>query len=159
MANQIANFVNPGYIDKRRAMTTAAQSDSKSTLGTALHTATGAGTTTTLVGAAGVLTTSVGIFRLGEKFRLFNSAGNLKEEKVFTVTGNNGTGTMTFTPPAAVATASGDVARTVSDLNYQDEANMDTRLLALGYTASQISVMNQNDKVFAIRYRDDPGSI
>lgn len=159
MANQIGNSVNMDYVDKRKAMTTAAQPDIKTTRGTTLHTATGSGSTTTLVGATGVLTTSVGIFRLGEKFRLFTAAGALKEEKIFVVTANNGTGTLTFTPAAAVATASGDVARLVDDSSYQDEANLDTRLLALGFTASQISCMNQNDKVFAIRLRDDPGSM
>jgi hypothetical protein len=162
MANQIGNSVDLSYVDKRRVMTVSAQADTKITSGVAVFTANASGTTTTLVGAnAAPGVNDVNVIRRGEKFRLFNSSGVLKEEKVFTVTNIAvaASTTMTFSPAAAVATASGDIARLVTYQNYLDEANLDTRLAALGFSASQISLMTQNDKVYAIRLRDDPGSL
>lgn len=162
MANQLGNWVNPGFVDKRRAMTASAQADTKSTRGTAAFTANGAGSTTTIVGAnAAPGTNDNNVVRRGEKFRLFDSTGALKQERVFEITGIavGASTTVTFSPAASVATASGDVARLVDNNNYMDEDNLDARLSALGFAASQISLMTQNDKVYAIRYRDDPGSL
>jgi hypothetical protein len=158
--HQIGSNIELGFVDKRR--TTAPDSNTRVTRGVALFTANSAGTTTTLVGAnAAPGTDDTNVVRRNEKFRLFTSAGVLKEEKVFTVTGIAvaASTTVTFSPAAAVATASGDIARQVSVSDFVSQANMDTRLLALGYTQAQLDVMTENDKVYAIRVKDDPGGL
>lgn len=157
--HQIGNSVEQGYIDKRR---TAPDFNTHTTRGVALFTANGAGTTTTIVGAnaaPGVDDTNV--IRRGERFRLFTGAGVLKQETVFTVTAIAvaGSTTVTFTPAASGATASGDVARQVGVSDMVSQAAMDARLLALGYTQSMIDTMTENDKVYAIRVRDDSGGL
>lgn len=43
--------------------------------------------------------------------------------------------------------------------NYTDVANMETYLLANGYTAAQLRVMTQNDKVYAMRLSADSAGI
>ena len=119
--------------------------------------ATGAGSTTTLVGAAANLATSLNCLRLGERFVLFNSAGVPKEGTVFTVTAHNGTTTVTFAPAAAVATASGDTARIASSDAFDDLDSLDAYLVATGvYTQAQCDRMNVNDKVYAVRLAQDP---
>lgn len=122
----------------------------------ALFTCNGAGTTTTLVGAAAALTTSTNCPRIGEKFVLFNSAGVQKEPTVFTVTAHNGTTTVTFTPAAAAATASGDVARLVSGNVFDDMDSLDAFLVANGYTQTRVDGMTMNDKIYAARLVLDP---
>lgn len=162
MAHMIGSNVDISVVDKRRATSTAADSDSHISRGTAVFTANASGTTTTIVGAnAAPGTDDTNVIRRGEEFRLFTSAGVLKEEKVFTVTGVAvaASTTVTFAPAAAVATASGDVARLADMFNLKDEDSMDQRLLALNYTQSQINTMTQNDKVYAIRIADDPTGI
>src|SRR5688500_18526944 len=163
MAHMIGSNVEFGVVDKRRAGTTAANKNTHLTRGTAVFTANGAGTTTTLVGAdAAPGTNDNNVIRRGEKFRLFTSAGVLKEETVFTVTNvapAAGTTTVTFTPAAATATASTNVARLVDINQYMDEDSLDDRLLVLGYSQSTINQMTQNDKIFAIRSADDPTGI
>lgn len=154
--------VDNGFVDKRRALRAGPDSNVRTTKGSALFTANAVGLTTTLVGADGVVATSVNVARLNEKFRLFTAAGVLKEETVFTITGlasAAGTTTVTFTPPAATATASTNVARAVDDTNIQDDTNMDARLVALGRSASDIRNMTQNDKVYALRIADDIGGV
>lgn len=158
--HQIGNNVELGYIDKRRFYTN--DLNSKTTLGIAMFTANAAGTTTTLVGAnAAPGTDDTNVVRRNEEFRLFTSAGVLKEEKVFTITGIAAavSTTVTFSPAAAVATASGDIARRVTADNFLDHANMDARLLVLNYTQANIDRMTENDKIYAIRLADDPGGI
>jgi hypothetical protein len=158
--HQISPNIELGYIDKRR---NSSESNTRTTRGVALFTTNAVGTTTTLVGADAVpATNDNNIVRRGEKFRLFTSAGVLKQETVFNITGiasAAGTTTVTFSPAAAANTASGDVARQVTTRDYQSQSNMDTRLLAIGYTQARIDMMTENDKVFAIRTADDPGSL
>lgn len=43
--------------------------------------------------------------------------------------------------------------------NYASNASLDTRLLALGYTQATLDKMTQNDKVYALRLKDDAGSL
>jgi hypothetical protein len=157
--HQISSNVELGFIDKRR---NSSDSNTRVTRGIALFTANGAGTTTTLVGAnAAPGTDDTNVIRRGEKFRLFTSAGVLKQETVFTVTGVAvaASTTVTFTPAASGATASGDVARQVGVSDLTSQATMDARLLALNYSQANIDRMTENDKVFAIRTHDDPGGI
>jgi hypothetical protein len=113
------------------------------------------GTTTTLVGAAANLSTSLNCIRLGEKFMLFDSTGKAKEDTVFTVTAHNGTTTVTFSPAAKVATASGDNARIVASDALSSMSAMDAYLLANGSTQKQIDQMNANDKLYAFRVASD----
>lgn len=159
--HQIGNNVELGYIDKRRNSNNGNGSNSLTTRGVALFTANATGTTTTIVGAnAAPGTNDVNVIRRGEKFRLFTSAGVLKEEKVFTVDSIAvaGSTTVTFSPAAATAPVSGDVARQISVSDLVSQANMDTRLLALGRSQADINSMTENDKVYAIRLADDPGA-
>lgn len=119
--------------------------------------ATGAGSTTTLVGAAADLTTSKNCLRLGERFMLYTSAGVPKEATVFTCTAHNGTTTVTFTPAAAVATANGDNARIVGGSAFDSNDSLDNALIGTGvYTQAQLDRMTQNDKVYAWRVIRDP---
>jgi hypothetical protein len=158
--HQISPNIDLDYVDKRR---TSPDFNTRTTRGVALFTTNAVGTTTTLVGADAVpATNDNNVVRRGEKFRLFASTGVLKQETVFTITGiasAAGTTTVTFSPAAAANTASGDIARQVDTRDYQSQADMDTRLLAIGYAQSRIDVMTLNDKIFAIRTADDPGSL
>ncbi len=161
-SHQIGNSVALGFVDKRRTSLTP-DFNTRTTRGVALFTANGAGTTTTIVGANAVPNTDdTNVIRRGEKFRLFTSAGVLKQETVFTVS-NIAVGastTVTFTPAATGATASGDVARQVGVSDLVSQLNLETRLLAAGgYTQAQLDQMTENDKVFALRQKDDPGGI
>lgn len=120
----------------------------------------GAGSTTTLVGAAANLTTSLNCLRLGEKFMLFNSAGVAKENTVFTVTAHNGTTTVTFTPAAAAATANGDTARIVASDATDSMQQLDNALIATTkYTQASCDKMTLNDKLYALRVETDLASI
>ena len=157
--HQIGSNIDLGFIDKRR---TAPDTNTHVSRGVALFTANAGGTTTTIVGAnAAPGTDDTNVIRRGEKFRLFTAAGVLKEEKVFTVTGVAvaASTTVTFTPAAAVVTANTDVARQVGDSDFTSQATLDARLLALGFPQSQLDSMTENDKVYAIRVKDDPGSM
>ncbi len=127
--------------------------------GKTLFTATGAGSTTTIVGAAANITTSLNIPRIGERVVLVNSAGNLKEQTVFTVTAHNGTTTATFTPAAASATASGDKLVQVASDPFTDNDSLDAELLARGYTQAYIDKLTQNDKVYAARQFSNADSV
>lgn len=150
-----------GWIDKFRSGRLTNADDDISSAAGVVFTGNAAGTTTTLVGAAASLTTSLNCARIGERFVLRTSAGVLKENKVFRVTAHNGTTTITFTPAAAVATASGDVAVLVSGSPYADNDSLDQKLLAMGgvYTQSYIDKMTQNDKVYAIRQFENAASV
>lgn len=155
--------VEVGYVDKRKALSAAADPSTHiRTKSAAVFTANGAGTTTTIVGAnAAPGTNDNNVIRRGDKFVLYNSTPTLKQETIFTVTGVAvaGSTTITFSPAANGATASGDTARFVGLRDLNDEQGLDARLLALSYTQSQINQMTQNDKVYAVRLADDPESI
>lgn len=161
--------VELGFIDKRKGSNLKAAADpfTHQTNRYALATANGAGTTTTLVCAnatPGVEGASMNVARIGESFRLFTAAGVAKEETVFTVTGIAvaGSTTITFTPAAAQATASTDVARLVGSDGLDDSASLDATLTALApttYTSSQLNSMTENDKVFAIRSIREQGAL
>ena len=126
--------------------------------------ANGAGTTTTIVGADATLASSVNVIRVGERFVLQNSSNVEKENTVFTVTGvasAAGTTTVTFSPAAAGATASGDKAVLVASDPYDDNSTLDARLTAISattFTPARLDTMTQNDKVYALRVMDDPNN-
>lgn len=155
--------IETGYVDKRKALSAAGDPATHiRSRSVAVFTANGAGTTTTIVGAnAAPQTNDNNVIRRGDKFVLYNGAGALKQESVFTVTtvAVAGSTTVTFTPAAAGATASGDVARFLGVTDLRDEQNLDSRLLAIGYTQSQVNQMSQNDKIYAVRIADDAESV
>lgn len=146
-----------GYSDKRRSRSDDFTSHVVG--GPTYFTANAAGTTTTIVGANATPSTNTNVVKLGDEVKLFNSSNVLKEEKVFKVTGVAvaASTTVTFSPAAAVATASGDYFREVG-ISYSN-SDRDARLLALGFSASRIATMTENDKNFQIRVSDDPGSL
>lgn len=156
-------IVNLGFVDKRRARFSGGDDETFITLPATLVTCNGAGTTTTLVCAASVPNTGLNVARVGERFRLFTAAGVEKDAKVFTITAIGATGTpVTFTPAAAVATASTDVAKLVIGSVYADNASLDAALTALSattYTAQRLRLMTQNDKIFALRTDTDRDGI
>lgn len=43
--------------------------------------------------------------------------------------------------------------------NYTSIAALDARLTTLGYTATQLQTMTRNDKIFALRLKDDAGTL
>lgn len=149
-----------GWVDKFRSGRLTNADDFVAGGADTIFTATGAGTTTTLVGTAASLTTSLNCARIGERFVLVDSTGALKENTVFTVTAHNGTTTITFTPAAAVATANGNKAVLVGGA-YADNGSLDAKLLAIGgvYTQAYIDKMTQNDKVYAVRQFEVPDSV
>lgn len=155
--------VELGYVDKRKALSASADASTHiRNRGVAAFTANGAGTTTTIVGAnAAPQTNDNNVIRRGDKFVLYTGAGALKQETVFTVTGVavGASTTVTFSPAASGATASGDVARFLGLTDVRDEQSLDARLLTLNYTQSQINQMTQNDKIYAVRLADDAESI
>ena len=160
MTHQLTNFSDATYIDKRRSY----RDDFETRIVAGpfpLATANGAGSTTTFVCANAAPGTNTNVVRNGDEFKLFTAGGALKEEKVFTVVSQvvAGSTTITFSPAAAVATASGDVMRKVGLDNQYSTADMDRRLIVLGFTALQVQKMTENDKVLQIRTSDDPGSL
>lgn len=161
--NMIGSNLVHNFVDKRRATSVAGDSKTHNIIRSiAPFTCNGAGSTTTMVGAnAAPQTNDNNVVRRGEEFQLFTAAGAKKEETVFTVTGVAvaGSTTVTFTPAAAVATANTDFARFVGMTDLKDIADLDARLLVIGYTQTQINVMTVNDKVFAIRQSDNADGI
>lgn len=160
MTHQLTNFSDTSYIDKRRNY----KNDFETRIVSGpspLATANGAGTTTTFVCANAAPATNTNVVRNGDEFKLFTAAGVLKEETVFTVTAQAvaGSTTLTFSPAAAVATASTDIMRKVGLDNQYSSADMDRRLAVLGFTTARIATLSENDKVYQIRTSDDPGSI
>lgn len=164
MAQHMLTPPDQSFTDKRRSPGSVADENTRR-VGKTFFTTNAAGTTTTAVGADATIGTGVNVVRLGDKFKLFNSSGTLKEEKVFEITGVSsatGTTTVTFTPAAAVATASGDTLRFVGVDDYKDNESLDERLNAIDstlYSQANLDKMTQNDKVYAIRLNDDPGSL
>lgn len=146
-----------GYVDLRR--TKSDDFESRVLSGPAAFTANAGGTTTTLVGANATPSTDTNCIRIGDEFKIFTSGGVLKQEAVFRVTGIAvaASTTVTFTPAAAVATASGDFVREVG--LYLSTGEKDRRLLALGFTQARINSLTENDKDFQLRTSDDPASL
>lgn len=161
--HMLTPHVVTNFVDKRKAMSSTGDGSSHNSMrSVAAFTANGAGTTTTIVGAnAAPGTNDNNVIRRGEEFQLFTSGGVKKEETVFSVTGVAvaGSTTVTFTPAAAVATASGDVARLVGLHDISTNEDLNARLVTLGYTDAQINSMNQNDKIYAIRLADNPDGV
>lgn len=126
-----------------------------------IFTANGAGTTTTIVGAnAAPATNDDNIIRRGDRFKLFTSAGVLKEETVFEFTGIAvaASTTGTFAPAAAGATASGDFCQMVGSYDLDDAEALDGALTAFNgtvYSADRLAQMTQKDKLFAYRQNID----
>lgn len=160
MTAQLSQALSPGYVDKRRPTLTG-DNESRVVGGPTLFTANAGGSTTTIVGANATPSTNTNVLRLDEEFKLFTSAGVLKEEKVFRVTAVavGGSTTVTFTPAAAVATVSGDQCRPIGVNNQYSSAEMDRRLIALGFPAALVAKLTENDKQMQLRISDDPGSI
>lgn len=158
MTHQLGSML--GIVDKRRLY--KEEFETRTVTGGAQFTANATGTTTTIVGADATLATGANVMRVGDEFKLFTTAGALKQETVFRVTSvasSAGTTTVTFTPAANTAPVSGDNARLVGMDNLQSTGNMDRRLVVLGFTAARVATMTENDKRYQLRVSDDPGSI
>lgn len=148
-----------GFVDPRRSDDGASVADDQSRLvGEVIFTTNAAGTTTTAVGATASNGTNA--VRVGERFKIFDSNGDLKEETVFTVSSvtTGASDTVTFTPAAAAAPGSGSTLRLVGPVAFVDNDSLDARLVAIGYSQADCDKMTQNDKVYALRVNDDPGS-
>lgn len=159
MTHQIGVATEVAYVDKRRSYRN--DLETRIVTGPAVFTANAAGTTTTIVGANAAPATNTNTIRTDEEFKLFNGSGSLKEETVFRVTtiAVAASTTVTFTPAAAVATASGDVMKLVGLSNQQSSGDMDRRLVALGFTTAYVAKLTENDKAYQLRISDDPGSL
>lgn len=160
MTHQLGNSVHPGYVDKRRSRSDDFETRIVATA--AQFTANAGGTTTTIVGADATLATGVNVMRIGDEFKLFTSGGVLKQETVFRVTNMSsaaGSTTVTFTPAASVATASGDNARLVGLYNQQSTGDMDRALVAAGFSSAYVAKLTENDKQYQLRTTFDSGSI
>lgn len=160
MTHQIGTVMPSGYVDKRRLR----QDDfeNRRVAGPVIFTANATGTTTTIVGANAAPATPTNVVRVGEEFKLFNVTTNtLKEETVFRITAVAvaGSTTVTFTPAAAVAPISGDTMRLVGYSNVHSIGEKDRRLVELGFSATYVSKLTENDKDYQIRISDDPGSL
>ncbi len=146
-----------GYVDKRR--TRSDDFESRVVSGPVVFTANAGGTTTTIVGANADPATNTNVVRIGDEFKLFNSSSVLKQETVFRITAIAvaASTTVTFTPAASGATASGDRIREVG--LYLSTGEKDRRLADLGFSASYIAKLTENDKDYQLRQSDDPDSI
>lgn len=162
MGTHMLSQFDLGWVDQRK--NARGDGDSHAVIGSfqganaAPFIANAGGTTTTLVGAAANLVTSLNCIRLGERFMLFDSNGASKEDTIFTVTAHNGTTTVTFSPAAKVATASGDNARLVSSDALDSMNAMDAFLMSAAggsYTQAAVDKMNANDKIYAFRVAQD----
>ena len=160
MATHQLSKPQDGYVDKRLG----GNDTGAHTTGPVIFTANAAGTTTTIKGADGVLTSGVNVVRIGERGIIRTSTGASRDSKdqVVTITSAasvTGTTTLTFSPAISAATASGDVFLPVAVMSYADNDSLDARLLSSGYSQAQIDHMTQNDKVYAVRLKDDAGSL
>jgi len=160
----LSSSLDTGYIDPRRATLDAGGFYTRLVSSRTCFTCNGAGTTSTMVGAVPApATNDNNIMRRGDRFKLYTSAGVIKEETVFEVTNISAAGaTVTFAPLAAVATASGDFARLVGAPDVDDPESLDSALTAFSgtvYSAQRLAEMTINDKIFAYRQAMDPGSL
>lgn len=160
MTHQIGVSAPVGYIDKRRSYRNDLESHVVG--GPTLFTANATGTTTTIVGANGFISGGVNtnIVRIGEEFKLYTTAGVLKEETIFRITdvATAASTTITFTPAAAVAPVSTDFMRLVGPSYSYSNGEKDRRLVQLGFTAAYVAKLTENDKDYQIRISDDWGS-
>ncbi len=158
--HQIGAATGVSYVDKRRK--SRDDFETRVVGGPTLFTANGAGTTTTIVGGNGFISggNNNNIVRIGEEFKLYTSAGVSKEETVFRITDvtTAANTTITFTPAAAVATASGDYLRLAGLTTLYSNAEKDRRLVQLGFSAAFVAKMTENDKDYQLRTSDDWGS-
>lgn len=128
-------------------------------------TANAGGSTTTILGPDADATD----WFVGDRFRLYTSANVLKQNQLFTVTvkgSGAGTTTLTFTPAASGATASGDYISNAQDISdfganfttFQSWADIDAALIALGgkFTQAYVNTMTPNDKIHALNMSRDP---
>jgi hypothetical protein len=160
MTHQLGTSAAPGYVDKRRLYRD--DFESRVVTGPVVFTTNALGTTTTAVGANAAYPAATNVMRIGDEFKLFAvTTGALKEEKVFRVTGIAvaASTTITFTPAAAVAVASGDTIKLVQNSDIDSTGSKDRRLVALGFTAAYVAKLTENDKDFQLRVSDDPGSL
>lgn len=160
MTHQIGTSYAPGYVDKRRGFRD--EFESRVLTGPVVFTANATGTTTTIVGANAAPATPTNVVRIGDEFKLFNvTTGTLKQETVFRVTAVAvaGSTTVTFTPAASVAPVSGDTMRLVQSDDMSSTGNKDRRLVALGFSATYVSKLTENDKDYQLRISDDAGSL
>lgn len=169
---QMTPSVSPGYVDPRKLPGDNKVNDSgtgtKEDFSTRIvdnglvFSANAAGSTTTIVGADGDPTTGVNVVRLGERFVLVDANGDIKENTIFTIdslASATGTTTITFSPAAAEATVGTDEAHLVGTSAQDSVADIDQRLLDLGFTQNTIDQMTLNDKQYQLRTSDDPGSL
>lgn len=167
--NLLGAAVELGFVDKRKSSGGKAAGDAFMHQLTRyiLATANATGTTTTLVCAnatPGTDTATTNVVRIGDTFRLFTSAGVVKEETVFRVTAVvvAASTTITYTPASAVAPVSTDIAKLVGLDSFEDNDALDqalTKINATSYTPSRLTLMNQNDKVFALRSELEAGAL
>lgn len=147
--------------DPRRNQVSGKVDSSSHMLGETLATANAAGTTTTLVCLTAGADGSNAV-RKGDRVSILRAGVPLDNGKVVTVTAiaKAANDTITFSPALSVATANGDVMKTVNPTAYNDNDSLDNRLLAIGgiYTQKYVDSMTQNDKMYAIRVNDDAGS-
>lgn len=145
--------------DPRRNLASTKVDSGSHLIGKTVFTANGAGTTTTLVGATANSGTNA--VQVGERGIIYRAGVALDSGKVVRITGvaTGASDTVTFSPALSVATASGDLLKTVDPIAYTDNDGLDARLLEIGgiYTQKYIDSMTQNDKVYAIRLADDAG--
>lgn len=162
--NQIGSNISFRFPDKRKTISASADSNCHISTGAIAFTANAGGTTTTIVGANATPSTNTNVIRVGEKFRLFASSGIVKQETVFTVTviAVAGSTTVTFTPAAAVATASTDYAELTGTQDIDDQSSLEERLFQLSstsYSLARLSQMTQNDMLFALRSLADADGV
>lgn len=160
MTHQLDAIAHPGYVDKRRGFRD--DFETRIVTGPVVFTANATGTTTTIIGANAAPGTNTNVVRIGDEFKLFNvTTGTLKQETVFTITAIAvaGSTTVTFSPAATVAPISGDTMKVVGIASQNSTAEMDRRLVTLGFTAARVATLTENDKQMQIRISDDPGSL
>lgn len=132
--------------------------------GGTIFTANAAGSTSTVVGVNATLSPTANVVRIGEKFKLYTSAGVTKEETVFTITNlvASTSTTVTFSPLAKSATASGDKCVSVSLNNYSDIDNLDDTLKkedSSYFTDDRLDSLTINDKLYALRLIEDSSGV
>jgi hypothetical protein len=165
MGHLVGSNIEMNFPDKRRIGTSSGDPFTHITTGLVLATANAAGTTTTLVCANATPASNTNMIRPGDTFRLYPATGPVKEEKVFRVTSLAvaASTTVTFSPAAAVATASGDFVKLVGTDAVEDESSLDNALSAVNggnsYTPQRLNTMTQNDKIYAMRVELDKDSI
>lgn len=162
MAQHLLTPPSHNYVDKRRQRSNDEHSHK---VGQTFFTTNAAGTVNTAVGVDATLATGVNIVRLSDKFKMFDSTGALKEETVFEITAVAsavGVTTVTYTPASAVASGVGSTLRAIESVDYMDNESLDERLNTINgvlYSQARLDGMTQNDKVYALRVNDDPGSL